>query len=80
MLKLYEKQGFHLLGLIYGAKFTAQDLKKNYISEDKVGSTSKSWSKICWRSSPPLRGGAMRTVFLASHSHFTFQEVEGFLE
>ena len=35
LAKRYEKQGFQMLGLIYGAKFTAQDLKK-YIAENKV--------------------------------------------
>jgi len=35
LAKRYEKQGFQVLGLIYGAKFTAQDLKK-YISDYNV--------------------------------------------
>jgi hypothetical protein len=28
----------------------------------------------------PLCGGAVGAAFLASHGHFTFQEVEGFLQ
>ncbi len=38
LFKRYESQGFQLLGLIYGAKFTAQNLK-DYINDYKVGYT-----------------------------------------
>jgi cytochrome c biogenesis protein CcmG, thiol:disulfide interchange protein DsbE len=38
LFKRYESQGFQVLGLIYGARFTAQNLKE-YINDYKVGYT-----------------------------------------